>query len=110
MGVLQVIRPGELNERITIQQATESRNALGEMVPTWGSFAVRWAKVEGVSAREYLAGGQMDISITHKVRMRFLAGLNQKMRILYRGRTLEIISLLEHDNRTVHELICQEAV
>jgi hypothetical protein len=32
------------------------------------------------------------------------------MRILYRGRTLEIISLLEHDNRTVHELICQEAV
>lgn len=104
-----MIRPGELNDRVTVQQAIETRNALGEMVPTWEVFAVRCAKVEGVSAREYLAAGQMDVSITHRVRMRFLTGLNQKMRLIYRGRTLEIVSLLEHDNRTVHELICQEA-
>jgi hypothetical protein len=30
------------------------------------------------------------------------------MRLLWRGRTLEIMSILEHDNRSVHELICQE--
>ena len=78
-------------------------------MPSWSEFTTVWAKVEGVSAREYLAAGQMDVSITHRVRMRFLEGLNNKMRIIHRGRTLEIVSILEHDNRSVHELICQEA-
>jgi hypothetical protein len=31
------------------------------------------------------------------------------MRIVWRGRTLEIVSLLEHGNRSEHELVCQEA-
>jgi hypothetical protein len=31
------------------------------------------------------------------------------MRLQWRGRTLEIVSLLEHGNRTEHELLCQEA-
>jgi hypothetical protein len=29
---------------------------------------------------------------------------------VWRGRTLEIISILEHENRSIHELICQETV
>jgi head-tail adaptor len=42
------------------------------------------------------------------VRLRYVAGLTQQMRLLWRGRTLEIVSLLEHNNRSEHELICQE--
>ena len=99
---------GRLRERVTVQQATESRNALGETVLSWSTFAERWASVEGVSARESLTAGQNEISITHKVQMRYLPGLTQRMRIVWRGRTLEIVSLLEHDNRSRHELICQE--
>jgi hypothetical protein len=41
--------------------------------------------------------------------MRWLDGLTQSMRIVWRGRTLEIVSLLEHGNRSEHELVCQEA-
>lgn len=99
---------GRLRERVTVQQAAEGRNAIGETVLSWSTFAERWASVEGVSAREALTAGQNEISITHKVQMRYLAGLTQRMRILWRGRTLEIVSLLEHDNRSRHELICQE--
>jgi SPP1 family predicted phage head-tail adaptor len=102
------MNPGELRERITVQSPTESVNALGETVLAWGTFAERWASVEGASAREALAAGQMDVTISHKVKMRYLDGLTQKMRILWRGRTLEIVSLLEHANRSVHELVCQE--
>jgi hypothetical protein len=31
------------------------------------------------------------------------------MRFSWRGRTLEIVSLLEHGNRSEHEAICEEA-
>ena len=101
---------GKLRERVTVQQASEVRNTLGETVLSWSTFAERWASVEGVSARESLAFGQQQIDVTHRVRLRYLAGLTQNMRIQWRGRTLEIISLLEHNNRSEHELLCQEAV
>ena len=100
---------GSLRERVTVQQASESRNALGETVLSWSTFAARWASVEGVSSRESLSYGQQQIDVTHRVRLRYLSGLTQSMRIQWRGRTLEIVSLLEHNNRSEHELLCQEA-
>jgi SPP1 family predicted phage head-tail adaptor len=105
-----VINAGSLSERVTVQQASESRNAIGETVLSWATFAERWASVEGVSSRESLAYGQQQISVSHRVRLRYLTGLTQSMRLQWRGRTLEIVSLLEHDNRSEHELLCQEAV
>jgi SPP1 family predicted phage head-tail adaptor len=104
-----MINAGSLRERVTVQQASESRNALGETVLSWATFAERWASVEGVSSRESLAYGQQQISVSHRVRLRYLAGLTQSMRLVWRGRTLEIVSLLEHGNRSEHELVCQEA-
>ena len=101
---------GTLRERVTVQQASESRNALGETVLSWATFAERWASVEGVSSRESLAYGQQQISVSHRVRLRYLTGLTQSMRLVWRGRTLEIVSLLEHGNRSEHEIICQEGV
>lgn len=101
---------GRLRERVTVQQASETRNALGETVLSWSTYAERWASVEGVSSRESLSYGQQQIDVTHRVRMRYLSGLTQSMRLQWRGRTLEIISLLEHGNRSEHELLCQEAV
>jgi SPP1 family predicted phage head-tail adaptor len=105
-----MINAGSLRERVTVQQASESRNALGETVLSWATFAERWASVEGVSSRESLAYGQQQISVSHRVRLRYLAGLTQSMRLVWRGRTLEIVSLLEHGNRSEHEIICQEGV
>jgi hypothetical protein len=37
-------------------------------------------------------------------------GLTQQMRISWRGRTFEIISILERENRSEYELLCQETV
>ena len=52
------IDPGRLRERVTIQQATATRNRIGETVQTWGTFAEVWASVEGLSGREVLQSGQ----------------------------------------------------
>lgn len=103
-----MIDAGRLRERVTVQQAAETRNALGETVLSWSTFAERWASVEGVSSREALASGQQDVTITHRVRMRYLSGMTQNMRIVWRSRTLNIVSLLEYDNRTEHVAICEE--
>jgi SPP1 family predicted phage head-tail adaptor len=103
-----MIRPGELRERVTVQVASGATNTLGETVLSWSDSTAVWASVEGVSAREAIAAGQQDTTVTHKVVLRHLPGLTQQMRLAWRGRTLDIISLLEHDNRTTHEAVCQE--
>ena len=103
-----MIEPGRLRERVTVQVASGSTNSLGEQVLSWSNSSAVWASVEGVSAREALIAGQQDTSVTHKVRLRYLPGLNSQHRFSWRGRTLEIVSLLEHGNRSEHEAICQE--
>jgi len=40
--------------------------------------------------------------------MRYVDGMTGTMRLLWRGRVLEISSLLEHNNRSEHELLCTE--
>ena len=103
-----MIDPGKLRERVTVQIASGSTNALGETVLAWSNSSAVWASVEGVSAREALIAGQQETSVTHRLRLRYLPGLTQQMRFAWRGRTLEIVSLLEHGNRSEHEAICQE--
>ena len=101
---------GRMRERVTVQQATERRNSLGETTLEWATYATRWASVQGVSSREALELGQVDISVTHRVRMRYVDGMTHNMRLLWRGRMLEIVSLLEYDNRSEHVAVCEEAV
>lgn len=103
-----MIRAGDLRDRVTVQIASGTTNALGETVLAWSDSSSVWASVEGVSAREALIAGQQETSVTHKVRLRYLPGLTQQMRFAWRSRTLEIVSLLEHGNRSEHEAICQE--
>jgi SPP1 family predicted phage head-tail adaptor len=103
-----MIDAGKLRERVTIQQASESRTAMGEVVQTWATHSERWASVEGVSSREALDAGQQEVTITHRVRLRYLSTLTQNMRFRWRDRTLNIVSLLEYGNRTEHVAICEE--
>lgn len=105
-----MIRPGELRERVTVQVASGTTNALGETVLAWSDSSAVWASVEGVSAREALLAGQQETTVSHRIRLRYLPGLTQQMRFSWRGRTLDIISLLEHNNRAEHEAVCQEQV
>lgn len=105
-----MIDAGKLRDRVTVQIASGTTNALGETVLAWSDSSSVWASVEGVSAREALLAGQNQVSMSHRVRMRYLPGLTQNMRLSWGGRVLEIVSLLEHNNRSEHEIICQENV
>lgn len=105
-----MIDAGQLRERVVVERATESRNRLGETTYSYSTFAEVWASVTGVTAREFLLANTQQTEITHRIRMRFLPGLTNQMRISWRGRTLQIISVLEHESRSVHELICSETV
>lgn len=102
--------PSKMRERVTVQIASGTTNALGETVLSWINSTSVWASVEGVSSREALEAGKQDTSVTHRLRLRYLPGLTSDMRFAWRSRTLDIVSLLEYGNRTEHVAICEESV
>ena len=102
------MQPGLLRERIELQRPSESRNALGEVSQSWQTYARRWASVLTLRSREALNAQQQGLTVTHKVKLRHVDGLKSTDRIVWRGRALQIVSVLEFEQFTVHELLCEE--
>jgi SPP1 family predicted phage head-tail adaptor len=102
---------GILRETVVIETPQETRNALGESVQTWSTFATRRASVVADSYQEMERRQQIGGMISHTVRMRYVEGLTGKMRLRWtsRGdRILYISSVVERNFREEHELSCEE--
>jgi len=101
----------KLRHRITLQKPSGvTKNTLGEDVPTYGDFATIWANVEPMTGREYQEAQKIRAETTYRVTIRYLAGLSTDMRIIYGGRELEIVSILNIGERNVQMQIVASEV
>lgn len=110
---MRPVRAGRLRTRVTVEAVTQTVAANGETVDSWATFAVRWAGVEPVdtSGRQYGQAAAIQADVTHRVEMRYLAGVTPKHRIKIGTRVLEIASVAnveERERMTV--LMCKEVV
>lgn len=104
-----MINSGAMRERVTIQKPVEQQSSFGETTLTWVDEATVYASIMGVRASDYFAAQQAGAIVTHRVRIRFFPGLNHQHRLLWRGRVMEISSVLERDTRSIHEILAREA-
>ncbi len=105
------MRAGRLNQKITIEQVTESRTGSGAVQETWNAFATVWASVEPLNGREYFQAQQETATVTTRIRIRYLAGVTPKMRVNYDNRIFDIESVIDVNER--HRelvLMCKERV
>jgi SPP1 family predicted phage head-tail adaptor len=104
-----MINAGILTDRIVIEQATETRNSVGEVSLSWSTFETVWADVQALSGREAERYGQIVGFTGHKVTIRELPGVKVSMRVVWEGsRTLEIGAINEYERGRYLELICTE--
>ena len=100
---------GQLRHRITVQQLSKARNSMGEEEPGWTNFATRWASIEPISGREYFTAQQVNAEITHRVRMRYLKGMENTMRFLYGTRIFQVKVIMNAEERNRElEILCTE--
>lgn len=62
---------GKLNRRVTLQSASESRDAFGAPALTWSNEATVWANVEPYNPAEYEIGPVMAAKNMYKVITRY---------------------------------------
>lgn len=108
MSCGSAIQPGELNERVTLQNPSQTRTASGSPKLGWATTATVWAKVHGMSSRDVVMSMQAQSLVTHKIFIRFRDDVNAQTRILWRGATLEVVTHLPRYDRTFIEIIARE--
>lgn len=97
-----------MRERVTVETPAESRSPSGETTLSWSTVATVWAIVDGLSTRDILQAQQANLIATHKIRIRYRAGVTHTQRIIWRGRTMEIASVVERDGRSALEILARE--
>lgn len=103
------MRAGQLNRRIVIQTATLTADGSGGTSTAWGTFATVWAAVWPVSGRERIANQRTEADITVRVRIRYLDGVKEAMRIALGSQTFEITAVINFEARNVYQdLLCRE--
>jgi len=106
-----VLNAGDINQRVIVQAATESRGATGEVTKTWTTALTVWASIRPLSGRELLQAQQVQADVTHRVRMRHNTTVTTSHRLLFGTRILEINSVIDpFEAGEELELMCKETV
>ena len=85
---------GKLNERIQIVPPSTTRNEVGESVVADGFPFRVWASVRQQGSAEKQRNGITTTDDTFSIRIRYRESIDTSMKIIYRGRTLEISSVM----------------
>lgn len=110
------MRSGNLGQRVTIQRRTLAQDTGGALAPAWANVATIWAEVRSPAGIERFVQEteQRVATATHQVRIRAGAAgvaIVPSMRLVWGGRVLEVLSVLDPDNRGAQQLlICLEIV
>lgn len=108
-----MIKAGKYNKVISIQKRDydKERNntPYGNSRPIWKNVATVRASVEPLQGREYFSGPfQMGENII-RVRIRYLEGITNKMRIKYGKRLFDIYSVIDSmESHRELQLMCKE--
>lgn len=93
------MRAGKLRHRITIQQVAETQDETGALVSDWSTFAEVWGSVEPLRGRELFMAHEQQARMDVRIRLRYLAGITAKMRVLFGSHTYQIVSVINPEMR-----------
>lgn len=107
------MRAGSLRHQIVIQQkvaGSPQQNAAGEPDVTWTNVFDNpiWASIDPVTGKEpFLAQEHLSV-VSHKVRIRYRAGITAAMRISFRSQYYDIKAVLNWGTRDKELLLLCE--
>lgn len=103
---MSFIDPGALRSELALEECVTTPDALGGHTQSWVELATLFALVEPVSAQSVFGADQTLETATHRVTMRWRAGLKSGMRLRRNQRVLDIITVHDPDE-TQRYLVCR---
>ncbi len=91
-----------MNQRVTIQRRSATKDAYGQEIDSWIAVAEVWAYVRPISGREKLRAFAIESDLSHTISVRYSAALLppktvDAWRIVYASRVFNITGTLNID-------------
>jgi SPP1 family predicted phage head-tail adaptor len=100
-----------LRQRLTLQQEAQAPDTAGGYTRSWQNVADLWAEITPVTGREKLFADQMQSQISHKIALRYRAGVSAGQRLVFETRAFNIRYVFNvGENNEMLELLAEEGV
>lgn len=104
------MRIGDLNKTIELQSLTNLPDGMGGVITTYITQAIVWAGIWPVSASERIQANQTVMTVSHRIRIRYIANIESSWRIKFGERYFNIISVINtNEANKMLDLMCKEA-
>lgn len=111
MATLKTFNPGELRQRVTIQQKSVTRDAFGAETISWTDVATVWAKIWHLRGRELMDAQQAEADTSTQITIRYRAGILPTMRVVHGSAIYDIQAALDMGERhRFIELQCRSVI
>lgn len=91
--------PGKLDRRVTVQARTSTRDAEGSAVDAFATEATIWAQKVQTTGSEARRAGSLRAETDLVLRIRYRSTLTEQHRLVFEGRTYDIVSIVEEGRR-----------
>ena len=89
------LRPGQLRHLIVVEERITVQNEeTGAVTTEWVEYGQAWAKIEPLSAREFMSAQALQSQISTRITMRRMDGLKASMRIVHGDQVYDIKGIL----------------
>ena len=103
------MRAGSLRHLVSIEEYTEATDSLGGVSLTWTEFSKAYANIAPLNGKEKYVSAEKHATSTHQITIRYLSGVNPKMRVVYGAQVFEIVSVVNAGMRDkMMQLIVEE--
>jgi SPP1 family predicted phage head-tail adaptor len=104
-----------LRHRVTLQEEVQTSDGAGGYTRSWQNVADLWAEITTINIKSYgqekFFAGKMQAKITHKITIRYRAGVTAAMRLVFGSNIFNIRSVFNRDeNNEILELLVEEGV
>lgn len=102
------MNPGKLNRRISVKTRTLTRDATGGKVEAWADLKELWAEeLSQKQVESTIGASERNVEDIH-FRVRYYPSLTSGTnRVVYQGRTFDIVGIMEEGIRTSLILSCK---
>ena len=95
-----IIRPGELRERLTLQEFVLTPDGAGGSTKSWNDVpGTIWAKIEPLNGGEAFRQGMLNATQLYRVTIRWRGTISPTNRLVWNGQALNIRTCADPDNR-----------
>ena len=99
--------PGQLDRKITFEQATATRGANGEQLEAWATYGLRWAKLDSGTGTENVDQGRLIGDSRAVFTVRYDPSISKAMRILYDSKYYNIYNIIPEGRDSYLILDCE---